>query len=98
MTNRLNVALALVAGLAGGLMTRYLGPPTVFAQSPAPQTPTHEIRARSFTLVDANDNTLGTFTAQQNGDGPQIYLRDSNGKTLWKAGGLPLVRPLSTAR
>jgi len=74
MNNKLSVAVALVAGLAGGLLTRYITPPPVFAQAPAAQIPaaepaaqtpiTNEIRARSFTLVDQFDETIGTFTVE----------------------------------
>ena len=49
MNNRLTIAAALVAGLVGGLLTRYLTPPVAFAQDQA--SAPKEIRAQSFTLV-----------------------------------------------
>jgi len=67
MDNRLVIAVALAAGLAGGMLTRYIAPPTAFAQAPAapPQTPaTAELRARSFVLVDQFNDSVGTFTAE----------------------------------
>jgi hypothetical protein len=67
MDNKLVVAIALAAGLAGGMLTRYIAPPTAFAQAPAaPAQPpvTDELRARSFVLVDQSNNAVGTFTAE----------------------------------
>lgn len=62
MNTKLTVAVALVAGLLGGLLTRYVAPPIAFAQDQA--SVTNEIRARSFTLTDSSDNTIGAFTAK----------------------------------
>jgi hypothetical protein len=66
MNKHLNVVLALVAGLLGGLLTRYIAPPATFAQDQAPK----EIRAQSFTLVDTSDRTVGTFTFERVPGGP----------------------------
>jgi hypothetical protein len=60
MNKKLYVALALAAGLLGGVLTRYIAPPAAFAQNQAPAT--KEIRAQSFTLVDSSNRTAGTFT------------------------------------
>jgi hypothetical protein len=38
MNKKLSVAVALVAGLLGGLLTRYIAPPAAFAQDQAPIT------------------------------------------------------------
>src|ERR1700683_231417 len=62
MNKTLTVALALGAGLLGGLLTRYIAPPATFAQDHAPIT--KEIRAQSFPLVDSSDQTLGVFTTE----------------------------------
>ena len=70
MNNKLVIALALVAGLVGGLLSRYTAPPPAFAQNQAPVT--KEVRAQSFTLVDPTDRTIGTFTAEP--DGPTSVL------------------------
>jgi hypothetical protein len=62
MTKALTVALALIAGLMGGLLARYIAPPAVFAQNqPAIAK---DVRSQSFTLVDPSDRVVGTFTAE----------------------------------
>jgi hypothetical protein len=103
MNNKLTIALALFAGLAGGLVTRYIAPPPVFAQAPGTQTSApQELRARSFTLVDASGNTVVKFAVgPRNFDMPtgqpigpvRIILKDANGRVIWSAGG-STVRPL----
>jgi hypothetical protein len=105
MRRNLNIALAIVAGLLGGLLTRYIAPPAAFAQNQPPTT--KEIRAQSFTLVDPLDRTVGTFTFESavpiEGDKiirppgaerwpMRIVLRDSNGREIWSAGGTPFRR------
>lgn len=81
MNNKLIVSCALLAGLAGGMLTRFIAPAPVFAQAPvqvlpgpvpavpAPSSPaiTREIRAESFTLVDHYGNVAGTFTSESMG-------------------------------
>jgi len=62
MNNRLTIVIALVAGLLGGILTRYVAPPTASAQNPAPSS--KEIRAQSFTLVDSANRTVGIFTTE----------------------------------
>ncbi len=57
-----NILLSLIAGLAGGLIVHFVAPATAFAQNQAP-TP-KEIRAQSFTLTDASDRTMGTFSVE----------------------------------
>jgi hypothetical protein len=106
MNKTLTVALALAAGLIGGLLTRYIAPPAAFAQTQAPVTTpvTTEIRAQSFTLVDSSDHTLGVFRAEPaskainpnlGGHTPmRIVLRDSNGREIWSAGGSG-IRPVT---
>jgi len=74
MNRTLNVALALAAGLLGGLLTHYIAPSAAFAQVQAPPSLvpgvpnnrpiTKEIRAQSFTLVDQADHTVGTFSVE----------------------------------
>jgi hypothetical protein len=60
MNKTLTVALALAAGLLGSVIGRYIAPPSAYAQEKAAVA--KEIRAQSFTLVDAFDHTAGTFT------------------------------------
>ena len=65
MDNKLSIAVALFAGLVGGLLTRYIAPPPVFAQTQNAQSAhPSELRARRFVLVDTSDETLATFTAE----------------------------------
>jgi hypothetical protein len=73
MNKNLTVALALVAGLLGGLLTRYIAPPAAFAQDQAPIT--KEIRAQSFTLVDASNRPVGTFTTEPVPGATGAFLR-----------------------
>ena len=105
MNTKLSVALALIAGVLGGLLDRYITPMVAFAQV---QTPTTEIRAKSFTLVDASDRAIGTFTAEpfsapaypppgaKNRPRMRIVLRDSSGCEIWSAGGANLLEPVCT--
>jgi hypothetical protein len=65
MNKTLTVFLALVAGLAGGLLSRYSAPPSAFAQNQAPVA--KEIRAQSFTLIDSSNRAIGTFTSDADG-------------------------------
>jgi hypothetical protein len=109
MNNKLSVVIALFAGLGGGMLTRFIAPPSVFAQTQNSAV-TKEVRAQSFTLVDQYDNVAGTFTAESMGsaniilpgDGSaprvqrrpmRIVLRDSYGHEIWSAGG-STIRPL----
>ena len=106
MNQRLNVPLVVAAGILGALFTRYVAPMPASAQNqPSPPT---EIRAQSFTLVDAQDHSVGSFGFEPlpsvsfprpgfPGTGrPQfrIVLRDSSGREIWSASNDP-VRPLS---
>ena len=99
MSTRLTTALALAAGLAGGLGSRFIAPPTAHAQ--AQQQPTQEIRAQSVVLVDASNEVIGKFTSETqqrfmtlpNGQTvripgiSRILLRDATGREIWSAGG-----------
>ena len=104
MNRSMTIAIAFIGALVGGLVTRYIAPPAVLAQSPG-----KEIRAERFTLVDAKGRTAGTFVVEQersvsraeksapgtDAQGPRrILLVDPNGREIWSAGG-SAVRPLS---
>jgi hypothetical protein len=102
MKKHLNIVLALAAGLLGGLISRYVAPPTAFAQNPTPVT--KEIRAQSFVLVDPAGRTLATFAPEPllsrvstlNVSPPlsgRIILLDSNSREIWSAGGSPFRAP-----
>ena len=86
----LSLTLALGAGLAGGLLSHYIWPPSVRAQ-PRPQTP-QEIRAQNFILEDANGRTLGIFSPEtqrngipQRGASGTIRLFDERGREIWRS-------------
>jgi hypothetical protein len=91
MRNPFYATLALAGGLAGGIMAHYIWPQSAQAQSQA----TAEIRAQSFTLVDANDNVLGRLSIDRNttrqgaGESGAIRLFDANGREIWRAGAQP---------
>jgi len=85
---KLNLALTLASGLVGGVVSHYLAPPSVQAQSPAP--PAAEVRARSFLLVNDKGVVVGKFSAEQGGK-PAIRLFDATGREIWSAEG-PVVR------
>ncbi len=85
---KLNLALALASGLVGGLVSHYLAPPVVQAQSPAPAV--LEVRAHSFLLVNEKGQVVGKFSAESNGK-PAIRLFDSSGREIWSAEG-PFLR------
>jgi hypothetical protein len=89
-----NVVLALIAGLLGGMLTRYVAAPSAYAQNqvPPPTAPvSQEIRSQSFTLVDQSNRIAGTFSVAPDSRGrlapPRIVLRDVTGREIWSAGG-----------
>ena len=93
MNNKINLALALAAGLAGGILTRYIAPQPVLAQPQ--QAPTKEIRAQTFTLVDPADRTVGTFSVE---DGPMAVAVGPDGKTTYIQRGPNLGDPRNAPR
>jgi hypothetical protein len=58
----MNVLTALIAGLLGGLLTRYVAPPIAFAQDQTSLVT--DIRSQSFTLADSLNRTIGAFTVE----------------------------------
>jgi hypothetical protein len=111
MNNKLVIVLALVAGLVGGLLSRYAAPPSAFAQNQAAVT--KEIRAESFTLVDSMNRPVGTFVSAPAGPLPpppppgaaplpesraartRVVLKDSSGQEIWSAPANTRMVPLS---
>jgi len=101
MSSKLNLILALAAGLAGGYLSRYAAPAPVFAQAllapkemPAPK----EIRARSFVLTDDQGNLAGTFKASspRQNELPTVVLLDPWGRETWRGKGA-FIRPLGVS-
>jgi hypothetical protein len=93
MNNKCSIVLALFAGVLGGALTRYITPPSAFAQNNQSTAP-KEIRAQSVTLVDDQNRIVGTFMVaadagwqSANQGRRRIVLRDSQGHEIWSAGG-----------
>jgi len=83
----LYLTLALAAGLAGGILSRFVGPQPVRAQAQA----SPEIRAQRFILEDASGRTLGTFSVEMarpgdiaRGASGSIRLFDERGREVWR--------------
>jgi len=91
---RLNLALAVAAGFAGGILSHSLATSTVLAQSPA--APAAEVRARSFLLVNDKGRVVGKFSAEPDGK-PAIRMFDVEGHEVWSAEGRP-IRASATGR
>jgi len=77
-----SLALSLAAGLLGGLVSHFISPQLAHAQSQAPA----EIKAQSFSLVNQDGVTLGTFSFDGLGR-PRIVLRDQAGHQVWSVDG-----------
>jgi hypothetical protein len=99
MNQKLNLTLAFAAGSAGALLTRYVLPTPVFAQTQPPVV--QEIRARSFILVDGQDRVTGKFMYVPDQGLPskapprgRIVLLNPAGQEIWSVGGNSF-RPLN---
>jgi hypothetical protein len=96
MKAKVNLVLALAAGLLGGYLSRYLAPAPVFAQTPAPSA--KEVRAQTFVLTDEQGAVVGTFrpsTPRQN-ELPTVVLLDPWGRETWRGKGA-FIRPLGVS-
>ena len=84
MNHKLNLSLALAAGLLGGVLPRYFASAPVLAQAQTQK----EIKAQSFVLVDEKNNAVGTFkpAADQLSGNPTVVLVDRSGREIWRAG------------
>jgi hypothetical protein len=76
MSNKFTVLLAVVAGCAGGIVSRYASPSAVHAQAPALQ---QEVRAQKFVLVDKSGAPRGAFGIETDGT-VQIEITDNKGQ------------------
>ena len=89
---KLNVLLALFAGLLGGIVSHYLLPERV--QTAVPNV----VAAQRFVLVDSAGNPAGIFAVgtPSGQPGTSIVLYDAQGREIWRAS--DTVRPLTIAR
>jgi hypothetical protein len=95
--NKSTIAVALAAGVIGGVISRYISPAPVLAQQAQAQSPAAvELRAQRFVLVNPDNSVAGTFTVEQPKPTdvpftlPSVRLLDSSGKEIWRAGGSPV--------
>jgi predicted transcriptional regulator len=84
MNQKLNLGLSLAAGVLGGILSHYIAPKSVLAQSPV--APPKEITAQSFVLVNSKGAPFGTFGFEKDG-AASIKLFDASGKVLWSEDG-----------
>jgi hypothetical protein len=82
MNRNMNLALALAAGLVGGILSRYLAPTPVLAQ--AQITNPKEIRAENFVIVDENGAPRGAFGIDRKDGWPTLEITDAKGHA-WRA-------------
>ena len=80
MNSKFTLPVAVAAGLAGGLLSRFVAPAPVLAQT-QPAAP-KEVRAQSFVLVDSRGTAYGLLGFNPQGR-PVIKLLDATGRTLW---------------
>ena len=84
---------SLAAGLLGGILSHYAAPVLVQAQTQT--TPTKEISAQKFVLVNAAGVPEGEFAIDKDGNA-SIQLLDKDGRVVWSAGKTK-AKPLSAS-
>jgi hypothetical protein len=83
MNRKVNLSLALAAGLFGGCLSRFLTPFPVLAQTETPK----EMRAQSLVLVDEKNHVVWTLKpTESTGPTPAVVLLDWRGREIWRAG------------
>jgi hypothetical protein len=92
MNRSLHLAIAAAAGLLGGIVSTYLAPALVHAQT-TPPVPAM-IAAQRFLLMSDKGQRLGEISVDSSGKS-SIRLFDTNGRVLWSAGGEQF-KPLGT--
>ena len=93
MNRKLNLGLSLAVGLLGGLISRYISPELVHAQTET--VPAKEIKAERFVLVNEDGSPAGLFGFDQDGKA-NVILLDKTGKLVWNASGKPNPKLLET--
>jgi hypothetical protein len=91
MNNKLTFAMVLLAGFAGGMLTRFIAPTPVFAQDALAPA---ELRARSFVLIDRDGHAVASLEPDPMNGGTwrRIVLRTPDGRVIWAAGGSSIWR------
>jgi hypothetical protein len=84
MNRKLNLGLSLTAGLLGGILSHYVAPDLVLAQSQA--APAKEIKAQAFLLVNDKAVPSGVFGFDKDGN-PSVTLFDRSGNVIWSENG-----------
>ena len=77
--NKRSIVLSFAAGLLGGVLSHYLSPQLVHAQSQEPR----EFRAERFVLVNDKGTVVGTLAHE--GGKPYLKLFDEHGREIWSA-------------
>jgi hypothetical protein len=92
--NKQTIAIAIAAGLLGGVASHFLAPQLVHAESQtvAPK----EVRAERFVLVNEKGQVLGTLC--EDAGRPALTLFDARGQEIWSAGGKLGIRTASVGR
>ena len=90
--NKKSLIPALVAGLAGGMISHYLTPQPVYAQTAMPR----ELRAGSFVLVNEDGTVLAKLCDEAGR--PSLKLFDHSGREIWSAGGKIGIRPAGAGK
>ena len=95
---KLNVLLALFAGLLGGIVSGYLLPQRVQMPQQVQTAVPNVVAAQRFVLVDSAGNPAGMFAVgtPPGQQGTAIVLYDAEGREIWRAS--DTVRPLTVAR
>jgi thiol-disulfide isomerase/thioredoxin len=99
MQTRLTVAIALVAGLVGGLLTRFVAPPVVSAQNPPPISPGRG-RASIFSSREEFVGKPAPGLSLSTIDGKTLNLQEFQGKIVllefWASWCIPCKRQMPT--
>jgi hypothetical protein len=80
MSTKTTIAVAVIAGFVGGIVSQRIAPIAVHAQAPTPVQ--KEIRAESFVIVDENRIPRGAFGIDGKGE-PHLEATDAKGHLYW---------------
>ena len=80
MSTKTTLTLALAAGFIGGMVSQRIAPTRAYTQT---QTPSPEIRAQSFVIVDQNGVPRGAFGIDKKNGWPTVEITDPKGHAYW---------------